>query len=73
MRGSSGPRGWPVLGNDRGPTTTGGPRCRVVVRHQALGVGCDSGNGQLDNTPMTHYRRIANRLSRQRKCRAVPM
>lgn len=53
VHGSSDLYGWLTLGNDRGPITMGGFRGWVVVRHQALGVGCNSNKGQLDDAPTT--------------------
>ncbi|URE20395.1 hypothetical protein MUK42_08619 [Musa troglodytarum] len=50
---SDGPRGWPALGNDHSPATTGGPHDRIVVRHQASRAGCGNGKGQLGDAPMT--------------------
>ncbi|CAL9044723.1 unnamed protein product, partial [Musa banksii] len=45
VRGSDDSCGWPTLGNDHNFATTGGSRNRIVVRHQALRIGCDNEKG----------------------------
>ncbi|CAL9752566.1 unnamed protein product, partial [Musa acuminata subsp. burmannicoides] len=45
VRGSNGSCSWPTLGNNHNFATTSGPRNHIVVRHQALRIGCDNEKG----------------------------